>query len=107
MSSYGDGLLHYGAHAVAVMAPRAVPSGEPTVLRFGTAAEGGHAYSVLVPMRPGPGAVGLHFQQGQLGLLYHPLHDRYPFHYLRTSHDEFRAAVLRDHGLNIQGPVVS
>lgn len=107
VSTLADRHLHYQPGAVAFAAPQTIPSGEWTTIRFGSAAEGGHAYSVLTPTAPGPGALGLHFHQGQLGLLYHPLHDRLPVAYPNMSHDEFRAAVLADFGLDIQGLVIS
>ena len=59
VASFPDRQLHYQSGAVANPPPQSIPSGVPTPIRFGTAAEGGHAYSILTPTKPGPGAIGL------------------------------------------------
>jgi hypothetical protein len=101
-----DGSLQYLTSAHAAMPEQTIPPGVETPIRFGSAAEGGHAYVVLTPIGPGPGAVGLHFFQGQLGLLYHPISRREAFVYANVTHDGFRSAVLREHGIDIQGVIV-
>jgi hypothetical protein len=88
------------------MAPQVIPPDLDTLLRFGSAAQGGHAYSVLTPTGPGIGAVGLHFYQARLGLLYYPVRATDAFVYRDMSHDEFRRAVMRDFGIEIQGIVI-
>ena len=103
MRASADGFLRYVPGAVVQFVDQAIPSGEWTALRFGSAAEGGHAFSILVPLEPGIAAVGIHFRQGRLGLLYRPLADRFPFSYHPVDHDRFRAAVQAEHGFDIQG----
>lgn len=108
IATRADGALEYMTRAIMFgpMRPQMIPPGVPTLVNFGSAATGGHAYSVLTPTEPGHGAVGLHFFQGRLGLLYHPLKARKPFAYPSVTHDEFRAAVTRDHGFDIQGVMI-
>lgn len=73
---------------------------------WGTVATGGFGYCVLVPTGSGTGVIGLHFPHAGLGLLYHPLAQDEAFSYNRVAHGEFRDAVLRDHGISIDGPQV-
>jgi hypothetical protein len=80
-----------------------IPSGEETAIEFGTAAQGGFAYSVLTPDIPGVGAVGVHFFQGDLRLLFYPTRFQSPEVYNRVTHDEFRNAVRGRYGFDIQG----
>jgi hypothetical protein len=100
-----------------VYAPRAwmqggrsqtIPSGVPTKVQFGGAAEGGFAYSVLSSRTPGIGAIGVHFYQGRLGVLFSPMQlGEQPALYRRVGHDEFRAAARKEFGFDIQGPQIS
>lgn len=98
-----DRRLHYYTSAIAYPPPQLIPPNRPTPIQFGSAAQGGFAYTILTPRQPGPGAIGLYFPQGALGLLYYPVKDRHPLVYARVTHDGFREGVLRDHGFDIQG----
>jgi hypothetical protein len=71
---------------------------------WGTVARGGFGYATLVPEQPGIGMLGLYFPHAGLGLLYHPLRRDEPFVYPRMSHAAFRACVLAEHGIAINGP---
>jgi hypothetical protein len=70
---------------------------------WGTVANGGFGFSLLVPDEPG---VGLYFPHPALGLLYHPLAHGEPFVYRGVTDAEFRASVLGDHGVSVSGPVL-
>lgn len=71
---------------------------------WGTVATGGFGYATLAPTNPGIGLLGLYFPHAGLGLLYHPLVRDKPFVYPRLTHAEFRARVLTDHGVDVDGP---
>lgn len=86
---------------------RTIPPNVPTTIQFGEAPEGGFAVSVLTPTRSGVGAVGAHFHQGRVGVLFYPLESSTPIVFPKVSHDEFRAEVYERFGLHIQGPVIS
>lgn len=73
---------------------------------WGTVANGGFGFSMLVPDEPGVGIVGLYFPHPALGLLYHPLAQEEPFAYRDVTDAEFRTRVLGDHGVSISGPVL-
>lgn len=59
---------------------------------------------MVVPTEAGTGVIGLYFPHVELGLLYHPLVQDEAFVYARVTHGAFRAAVLREHGVSIDGP---
>lgn len=71
---------------------------------WGTVAEGGFGYSMLVPTEPGIGLVALYFPHAGLGLLYHPLSRDDAFVYSHVNQAEFRSRVLSDHGVDVDGP---
>lgn len=71
---------------------------------WGTVANGGFGYMLLVPVESGIGVIGLHFPHAGLGLLYHPLSRDDPYVYTRVTHADFRRRVHDDHGLAIDGP---
>jgi hypothetical protein len=96
-------LFEYRTHAEVRAVSQSIPSGQPTPIRFGSAAEGGFAFSVLTPTQPGVAAIGIHFAQGQVGLLYAPLAGRDPVAYPLVNHDQFRAVVRTEHGIDIEG----
>lgn len=95
------------ARMVGGFVPQSIPSGVPTRIRFGGAAEGGFAYSTLVPDAVGIGAVGLYFRQGRFGLFYQPLRFDFPERYPNVSHDEFREAVMQRRGIAIEGAMIT
>jgi hypothetical protein len=68
---------------------------------WGTVANGGFGYSMLVPVEPGIGIVGLYFPHAHLGLLYHPLARDEPFVYPRVSHSELREAIRSEHDVEL------
>jgi len=71
---------------------------------WGTVAEGGFGYAVLVPVEAGIGAIGLYFPHASLGLYYAPLERDEPWPYPRVSREDFLAGVRRDHGVVLDGP---
>jgi hypothetical protein len=103
-----NGTFEYMTSAKMVMGrDQTIPSGTWTTIQFGGAAEGGFAHSVLTPTTPGVGAVGIHFFQGRLGLLYAPLLAREPYVFREVSHGEFRDDVRERFGFDIQGIGIS
>jgi hypothetical protein len=96
-------VFQYQTLAMVQASPQSIPSGVRTTMRFGSAAEGGFAFSMLTPTEPGAAVIGIYFAQGRVGLLYQPLASRYPVSYAPVSHDEFRTIVRENHGVDIQG----
>jgi hypothetical protein len=84
-----------------------IPSGQWTTIQFGSAQQGGYAYSVMTPLEPNAGAIGAYFFQGRVGALYHPIrHDR-AIIYSDVDFEEFKDAVFIEHGLRIDGAKVT
>jgi hypothetical protein len=67
-------------------------------------AKGGFGYSTLTPTDPGIGLIGLDFPHPGLGLLYQPLKRDDAFAYPQVAHEDFLARVLKEHGVQIDGP---
>jgi hypothetical protein len=102
-----DGFIYAPRALMSGGRPQTIPSGVPTKVQFGGAAEGGFSYSVLTSQVPGIGAIGVHFYQGRLGVLFFPTQLEKPALYRNVSHDEFRAAVRKELRFDIQGPQIS
>ena len=83
----------------------AVGGEEVNILRAGTAAIGAYAYSVLVPKSPGVGVLGVHVLQANLGFLYHPAVSETAAVYSSVTPQEFIAAVVHEHGVELTGIV--
>lgn len=101
------GFRYSPSSVMAASHEQTIASGERTKLEFGNAAQGGFAYTVLVPDAPGVGAIGIHFFQGNFGLYYDPLRLDRPAPFEGVTHDQFRAEVLERHGVAIEGNVIS
>lgn len=102
-----DGFV-YAPHAIMIGGrSQSVPSGVWTKVQFGGVAEGGFSYSVLTPRTPGIGAIGVHFYQGRLGVLFYPAELEASALFRNVGHDEFREAVRNTFGFDIQGPQIS
>ena len=84
-----------------------IPSGVATKIKFGTAAQGGYAYSVLCSQSSNTGAIGVHFYQGNVGALYHPLKCDEAIVYSDVTFDQFKESVLNDYGFKIDGIKIS
>ncbi|MCU7806469.1 MAG: hypothetical protein KZQ73_01155 [Candidatus Thiodiazotropha sp. (ex Semelilucina semeliformis)] len=95
--------FRYLGNAMAAIVPQEIPSGVSTALKFGTAAQGGYAYTVLTPILPNIGVIGVHFHQGNVGALYHPLENDEAIVYSGVTFDEFKGLVLRDFDFEIDG----
>jgi len=81
--------------------PQTIPPGVETPLRFGKpASAGGYGYTYCIP-DPGVGAVGIHFPQGRLGALFHPLVADEPIQYRDVDQDDVVSAVEKDHGIRL------
>lgn len=102
-----DGFIYAPRALMSGGRPQTIPSGVPTRIQFGGAAEGGFSYSVLTSQVPGIGAIGVHFYQGRLGVLFFPAQLERPALYRNVGHDEFRAAVRKEFGFDVQGPQIS
>lgn len=100
--STSSGFKYLGG-AMAFIVEQKIPSGEPTALKFGTAQQGGYAYTVMTPTSPNVGAIGVYFVQGNLGVLYHPLAMDEAIVYPKESFDSFKSSVLKDYGFSIDG----
>jgi hypothetical protein len=93
---YLDGALAY--------CPRqTIPSGVATTLQFGGPAQGGFAYTILVPEQPGVAIVAVHFYQGRLGYVYAPLQADRPVKVPDVDHDGLQAYVGEQFGVQVLG----
>src|SRR5260370_18640369 len=93
----------YLLEAYSYFPSQTIPHGRPTALSFGGSAQGGFAYSLLVPLQAGHAVMGVHFFQVRLGFVYAPLlHDR-PIQIPNVSHDGLRQRVLDRFDLMIDG----
>jgi len=97
----------YLGNAMSFIIPQTIPSGVPTTLKFGTAQQGGYAYTVMTPNNSSVGAIGVHFYQGNLGALYHPLESDEPIIYSKVTFEKFKALVSNDYGFEIDGVKIS
>jgi len=70
---------------------------------FGSASDGGFAYTVLVPQQMATAVVGVHFHQGRIGYLYLPMQQDRPRTYADVTCEEFRRRVHQDEGLVLLG----
>jgi hypothetical protein len=103
VGSRPQGFVHL-SQALAFYPSQTIPSGIPTSLSFGGRADGGFAYTLLVPEAAGIPLMAVHFFQGALGYVYAPLtHDK-PIQFSNVSHEELRSAVLTTFGVVIDGP---
>jgi hypothetical protein len=93
----------YLPEARAYFPKQSIPSGIETALRFGRAAEGGFAYTLLVPLVPGKPLVAVHFYQGSLGYVYAPLEADRPVEVPDVTHAGLRAFVLKKYGIEVEG----
>jgi hypothetical protein len=84
---------------------QALAPGVETAIQFGkSAARGGYGYTILPPLTPGIGAIGVYFPQGRLGAFFHPRERDEPFSYPDVTQAAFEAAVVRDFAVRIGGP---
>lgn len=80
-----------------------IPSGSWTTIQFGSAQQGGYAYSIMIPLTPNTGVIGVYFFQGRVGALYHPIEQDHAIIYSNVNFEEFKEAVYSDYGLQIDG----
>lgn len=106
VSSTNEGFI-YKCNVMAFPIRQTIPSGVLTNINLGTAAEGGYAYSVLTPNKPGIGAIGIHFIQGRLGALFYPATSQKAVVYRDVSYEEFQSKVLKEYGFKISGIKIS
>lgn len=104
VSAFSRNGFRYEQQGFLAASHKQVIGAEWTDLNWGTAALGGFGYNLLHSAEPGIGLIGLYFPHAGLGLVYHPLAYDDPLVYRRVTHDEFRAAVSEDHGIEIDGP---
>jgi hypothetical protein len=93
----------YAPEAKVYYPSQTIPSGVPTTLRFGGAAEGGFAYTLLVPREAGIPIVALYFLQGKLGYVYAPLQSDRPIEVPSVDHDGLRAYVRQRFKIEVHG----
>ncbi len=101
-----DGQLRYAPAAQAYTIMQQIPSGVPTPLRFGSAAEGGFAYSVMVPKQGGIGAVGIHFHQGAFGALFYPQKAEEAIIFSNANAEEFKRSVFDQFRIELSGSML-
>lgn len=104
--SSSNGFKYLG-NAMVFPAPQQIPSGIETAIKFGTAQQGGYAYSVLCSLTPNVGAIGVHFHQGNIGALYHPLESDEAIVYSGVTFETFKDLVEQNYGLKIDGVKIS
>ena len=100
----GQGFRYQPQAFLAAEHDQVVEEGPWVPANWGTVAEGGFGYGLLVPTEPGVGLIGLYFAHAGLGLVYHPLVQDEAFTYSGVSREAFREAILRDHGVSVDGP---
>jgi hypothetical protein len=66
-----------------------------------SAEQGDFSYEILAPAEPGIGAVAIYFDEGNVGVLYHPMECDAPVSFPNVSLLEFRAAVRDRYGFSI------
>ena len=71
-----------------------------------TARDGGYTYSVFAPKKAGIGAVGIHFYQGKLGVLFYPIQQEKPKIYADVTVDQFKLKVFEEFGFEIAGDTI-
>jgi hypothetical protein len=101
--TYGQQGVIYGEREMTI------PPGQWTPSWSGGAEEGGFAYSVLVPRDSGVGAIGVHIEQANLGLLYAPLisgEEALPIVFKDLDASDFERAVERKFKIRLHGPHV-
>lgn len=76
---------------------------ETSLTRSRSAAEGGYNYSVLTPISPGVGAIGVHYFQGRFGALHYPLVSDNEILFRNCNVDEFIQQVEAKYGVRIGG----
>lgn len=101
-----DGFKYF-QYAAGVNAIRMSAKGVASSIAYQTAQEGGYTYSVLTPRKAGIGAIGIHFYQGNLGVLIYPITEDKPVFFSNVSMDEFRDKILEKYGFEISGMNVS
>lgn len=99
--------FRYLGNAMVFPVSQEIPPGVATKLKFGTAQQGGYSYSVLESRTPNLGAVGVHFFQGNIGALYHPLESDEAIIYSTVTFEDFKQAVMKDYGIKIDGLKIS
>ena len=95
--------FNYLTSAIAFIVKQTIPPNTPTKLRFGTAAEGGYAYTILTPNEIGIGAIGILYSQGNLGALFYPLRSDRAITYNNVNYETFRSRVRKDYGFLLEG----
>ena len=88
---------------VDVDAPFQQPTSEAKAIRFGTAAEGGHAITALTAQCGIP-ALGIHFLQGDFGALFAPQHAFHAIVFRPANRNTFVRAVKETFSLELDGP---
>jgi hypothetical protein len=63
----------------------------------------GYGFSILVPKCPGVGAIGVYFDPGDVGALYHPKEAELAIVYVDVSHNQFIERVRREWGIELRG----
>ncbi len=104
--SSNSGFIYLG-NAMANIVSQSIPSEIPTTLKFGTAQQGGYAYTVMTPISTNIGAIAVHFHQGNVGALYHPLKKDEAIVYSNVTFENFKESVNNDYGFKIDGVKIS
>jgi hypothetical protein len=76
-------------------------------IKMGGVAEGGFGYVVLIPALPGIGAIGAHFFQGRVGVLFYPVKERTPVVISNVSRDEFVVTVKEKYDILLLGGTIT
>ena len=97
----------YLGNAMVFPVSQEIPSGVATKIEFGTAQQGGYAYSILWSQTPNVGAIAVHFYQGNVGALYHPLERDEAIVYSEVTFERFKELVENDYGFKIDGIKIS
>jgi hypothetical protein len=104
VSSGVDG-FHYLSHA-RVDAPQQPQHSGLRTIDFGSAQEGGCSLTTLTP-KPGCAAIGFHYSQGSLGILFNPQISLNPLAFPNVSCKEFVENVSSLYNIELDGPMFS
>lgn len=96
--------FNYLHKAMSFMPSQKVISGQ--AVRFGTAQEGGFAFSIICPKMAGQAIVGIHFYQGQFGYVYNPRMHEYP-KLILGDYDSFCEEVHSATGVSVHGVMLN
>ena len=102
-SSQGQGFHYLPSSEGFDFQPVSNTSEETSLLIPKDASNGGYNYSILSPERVGVGIIGIHFLQGQLGAVLHPLASSDALFFRGVNAQEFISDANSELGIRLSG----